>query len=143
MRLRYIVEPIFWENRWLAIHSADGRSDRLLFGGVSGSSLDPPGMTLDELFAAGTGEPLISEVTGLCEPFYDECNDVERVALAMSIFGAMATGQAPDHGQVALDVLAYGYALVVQSAVHNLPPYDCTDTPSAWYELLVYYFPSD
>ncbi|MCA9709044.1 MAG: hypothetical protein KDK70_24580 [Myxococcales bacterium] len=139
VHLDYVVEPIFWENRWFALHSAMGESDVLLLGGVSGSALDPPGTTLEAFFG---GDPGLTVVEGLCEPFDDLCGPVERLALDLTTLGG-ATVRVFDQDTGIIDVLAYGYRLTVQSAVHNLRPIGCDDLPPRWYQLVVGYFPSD
>ncbi|MCA9694946.1 MAG: hypothetical protein KC636_35535 [Myxococcales bacterium] len=135
VRLEYIVETIFWDNLWLALKAEGGQT---LLGGVSSGAFDPPGKTLGEFF----GAPAVVEAAGLCEPAAADCSAVERVAIDVPVledsFIRVFDG---DVGYA--DVLAFGYVVWVATAVHNLPPYQCTDLPGAWYQFVFSWFPSD
>jgi len=139
--LQYITDLVFWTNRWLAIHSADGESDRLLVGAVSGSAFDPPGTTLDALFDGTTG-PSITPVSGLCPLDAGRCSDYERIALDLELPRGGGV-RVFDQGAGLVDILSHGYWLVVQEAAHHPPPHDCTDYPTQWYQFATTFFPSD
>lgn len=136
VRLEYVTDPIFWVNRWLAVFTTGGLTDRLLVAGLSGSALDPPGTTLDAFLDDGSGGPTLSELDAICEPAPSDCGEELRIALLLTLSDG-ATLRVPDRGAGILDVLGYGYGLTVQTAVHNLRPILCEDVPGAWYEVLL------
>jgi hypothetical protein len=143
VRLEYIRDPIFWVNRWLALHSAGGESDWLLVGAVESSTLDPPGTTLDAFFGASFGGPSVTAVSGLCEPIEDICGPLERIALELGLADVGGSLQVLDQTVGFIDVLAFGYAVVVQRAVQYPRPQTCDDIPPAWFHFAMVWFGSD
>lgn len=142
VRLEYVTDPIFWVNRWLALFTTGGLTDRLLVAGISGSTLDPPGTTLDAFLDDGSGGPVLDQLEDVCEPTPSDCGQEQRTGLLLTLSDG-ATLRVVDGNADLLDLLAYGYGLVVHTAEHNLRPILCEDLPSAWYEVLLVYFPSE
>jgi hypothetical protein len=142
VRLAYVTDPIFWINRWLALHTAGGESDWLLLGAVDGSALDPPGTTIDSFFGGTEGATTVAQAPGVCEPLDDLCGPIERIALDFGLAG-FGTTRVLDHGTGFVDVLAFGFAYTVQEAVLNHGADACDDLPPAWFRFMFVWFPSD
>ncbi len=142
VQVRYITDPIFWINRWLAVSTAQGEVDALILGGVAGSALDPPGMTIDTLFASGSGQPLLAAVESTCEPVAELCGPEDRLALEMTILGGVTT-QVLDASVGQVSAGPGGYELSVNSAIDRPFSNDCDDLPPAWFQFLVVGFGGD
>ena len=141
VRVRYVTQPVFWVNRWLAISTAMGESDRLLFGALDGSALDPPGTTLDALFAAGDGQPLVAIEDVDCPVEMDECGPVQRRGVRVTMVdGTSATVIDGDVG--AVNMPPVGYEIVVGEATDRLEPQLCTDL-GPWRSLMLTMFAGD
>lgn len=126
VRVQYITEPIFWTNRWLAISTAIGESDMLIFGAVEGSSLDPPGSTIDALFASGNGQPIVTIAPADCPVEVDDCGPVQRLGVtATMVDGTTTTVLDGDVGGVNMPPL--GYEIIVVEATDRPQPQDCAD----------------
>ena len=143
VQLDHVVDQIFWTNRWVALRSAGGESDQLLLGAVDGSTLDPPGTTLDAFLGGGSyGSPTVAVADGLCMPEDDSCGPLERLALDFTL-ARLGTRRAFDHGTAFVDVLAFGFAYTVEQATQYPSEQTCDDNPPAWFDLAMIWFPSD
>lgn len=130
--LDYRTDPIFWTNRWISLRSGDFT----VFGGVSSSALDPPGTTIAAFF----GEPVLTELGGLCEPIDGGCGPEERLALEMSYKGSAQL--ILDHGVGYFNNLAEAIHLNLEVA-RTTPQTTCDDYPEAWYQLVFVWHSSD
>lgn len=128
VELEWVVEPVFWINRWFALrHGSDGR---LIAAGALGSSLNPPAESIN----AFLGGPEVDLVEGACDPEPDDCGPVERVGLDLvydDVTVRVFDHQSGSAGQ--LDA----YRLTLQAAEHQEDAGVCSDLPGRWYQFLI------
>jgi hypothetical protein len=130
VELAYEIDPVFWINRWLSIRTTGG-APRTVVAAISGSVLDPPGTSVGAFF----GDVDIAEVQS-CEPIPDDCATTQRLGLGISAWGTepqiVYDGSAAYSGGVPDE-----HFMMVETAVRYSEPFNCTDIPGAWYEVLI------
>lgn len=126
VRLSYTAETPMWTDDWFAIRRVEGG---LIIGGSSASGLVPSA----DFFA-----PLAMNVRDdVCaqECLIDECGPRARHAIDVTVDGEETTVYDRTVGIVGDPTQ---YTVVVGTASGFVGPVECTDTPEAWYQVIVY-----
>lgn len=130
VRLTYHAEMPFWREEWLNVSNQAGR---LILGGVQASAplpADAPD------FFAPLGVTLLDDVCEI-EPDCDQaCGPIRRDAIAV----ALGDGEPVSiyDGNTGIVGAPTGYTVVVGDAYSQVGEPSCTDTPAAWFEIVVY-----
>ena len=126
--VEYIVEPVFWFNRWLRIGPPAGAP---LIAAISGSAIDPPGLTASEFFDQA---PSVAVVDQDCLPSVTACATETRTALEIGVpaFDPQLVLDGHDVSVVGPD----GFQATVSTSIRNSEPFQCSDIPGAWHEMV-------
>ncbi len=125
VNLRFVQHAPWWTAQWIRVETTSGE---LQLAAANGTSLVPDGLAPDDLYA-----PLTATIgTSACATFDDDfCGEAERLLVSISESQQTWEDVGPNSGTLP------NFRVWVRDAKQFVDGPECTDTPNAWYRVMV------